>query len=338
MKYIEPALQRAAKLFAKKTRSAQALEETTQRLRADVNGDEVKDADLVIEAIYENKDAKRELYAQLTAKMKPGAVLATNTSSIKLEELRDALPEPTRFIGIHFFNPVAQLPLVEVIRCADTDDDAINIGCGFVKQISKSPLICLSSPGFVVNRILAPYMGEAFRMAGQGIALEHIDAVAQEFGMPVGPVELADSVGLDVAMHVARILGADEGELTDLQTKVDAGELGRKSGKGFYTWVDGKAQKNKDYQASDSDDLADRLILPMVNEAVQCLAEGIVESEDLMDAGVIFGTGFAPFRGGPLRYARARGVQETRNRLEELAQKYGAHFRPNAGAWDKFSA
>ena len=338
-KYVQPALERAEKLFAKRIRDDDKREAARGRLRSDVAGDGVPDADLVIEAIFEDKDAKQELYRKLEPKLKDGAVLATNTSSIRLEELRTALDAPARLIGLHFFNPVAQLPLVEVIRCADTEAEAVDAGHAFVKAIGKYPLECASSPGFVVNRVLAPYMGEAMRLHEEGVALETIDRAAVEFGMPMGPVELADSVGLDVAWHVSTILADAYGyPLPEkLKEMVDAGHLGRKSGRGFYRWEDGEAEKRSDPEGPEPPDLQDRLILPMVNEAVACLAEGVVEDEELLDAGVIFGTGFAPFRGGPLHYARSRGVEEVRTRLEKFAMEYGERFRP-AGGWDAFTA
>ena len=335
MKYIEPALERAEKLFGKRVRDDDKRTETRSRLRADVEGSGAAQADLVIEAIFENLEAKQSLYRDLQSKMKPGAILATNTSSIPLEELRTVLDEPSRFIGLHFFNPVAQMMIVEVIRCADTERDALDIGFGFVKGISKLPLECASAPGFVVNRILAPYMGEAMALAQEGVALPAIDRAAVDFGMPMGPVELVDSVGLDVALHVSKVLGSsmDAGGLDRLGEMVEAGHLGRKSGRGFYEWSDGKAVKPAATGAV-PDDIEDRLILPMVNEAVAVLADGVVSDADLLDAGVIFGTGFAPFRGGPLKYARDRGVETVTARLQALADAHGERFRPHPG-WSR---
>ncbi len=332
LKYIEPALGRAEKLFAKRVRDDKQRAETTARLTADVEGKGVANADLIIEAIFENLDAKQSLYRELQSGMKKDALLATNTSSIPLQELRTVLDKPDRFIGLHFFNPVAQMMIVEVIRCQDTARATLDIGISFVKDIRKLPLECKSAPGFVVNRILAPYMSEAMALAEEGVALPAIDKAAVDFGMAMGPVELVDSVGLDVALDVSKILGASmkSVEFERLATMVDAGHLGRKSGKGFYEWVDGKVVK----PAIDGEvpaDVQDRLILLMVNEAVAILADGIVTDPDHIDAGVIFGAGYAPFRGGPLQYARMLGVDVVTARLRELAATYGERFEPNPG-------
>ena len=333
MKYIEPALQRAAKLFSKRIRDANDRAAATDRLLADVDGEGVADADLVIEAIFEDLDAKQSLYQKLQASMKPGAILATNTSSIRLEELRTVLREPERFIGLHFFNPVAALPLVEVIRCGDTTQEVLNAGFAFVKGIGKFPLECASSPGFVVNRILGPYMAEAMHLAEAGVPLTAIDKAAEEFGMPMGPIELLDSVGLDVALHVSNVLGAAFNRAVPdrLENMVENKQLGRKSGSGFYEWQDGKAVKPVEDDTDLPPEIGDRLILPMLNEAVACLHEGVVSDADLLDAGVIFGTGFAPFRGGPLQYARDRGINEVLQTMERLAADCGNRFRPHAG-------
>jgi 3-hydroxyacyl-CoA dehydrogenase/enoyl-CoA hydratase/3-hydroxybutyryl-CoA epimerase len=332
--YIDPAMARAGKLFAKRVRDDGKRAATAQRLQADVSGDGAARADLVIEAIFENLEAKQALYRDLQAKMKPGALLATNTSSIRLEELRTVLDEPRRFIGLHFFNPVAMLPLVEVIRCEDTDEAAMDLGFAFTKGIGKLPLECKSSPGFVVNRILAPYMGEAMALAHEGVALAAIDKAAENFGMPMGPIELADSVGLDIAQHVAGILTADsdrEVPANDLPALVAAGNLGRKTGQGYYLWENGKAVKPPAGNGPVPDDIEDRLILSMVNEAVACLSEGVVASSDLLDAGAIFGTGFAPFRGGPINYARERGIGDVVSSLGSLAGRHGPRFAPHEG-------
>ena len=335
VEYITPALERAGALFGKRIRDEGERRAAGERLRADAAGDGVRDADLVIEAIFENLDAKRELYGTLQPAMKSGAILATNTSSIRLEELRHGLERPARFIGLHFFNPVAKLPLVEVIRCDDTAPEVLDAAFGFVRGIGKYPLECRSSPGFLVNRMLAPYMAEAMWLAEEGLHLPDIDRAAEEFGMPVGPIELVDTVGIDVALEVSRVLGAALGRPVppQLERMVADGNLGRKSGRGFYVWENGRAVKPERAEGRPAvpGDIKDRLILPMVNEAVACLAEGVVADEDLLDAGAIFGTGFAPFRGGPLKYARDRGPARILEVLEALQARHGERFRPHEG-------
>jgi len=332
-KYIDPAMQRAAKLFGKRIRNEADRAAATERLQADVEGAGAAKADLVIEAIFENLEAKQALYKSLQERMPAGALLATNTSSIRLEDLRVGVDAPERFIGLHFFNPVAQLPLVEVIRCEDTEQEALDIGFSFVKGIGKLPLECMSSPGFVVNRILAPYMAEAMELAESGVPLVEIDRAAEAFGMPMGPVELVDSVGIDVALHVSKVLGAAMNRPVPqkLADMVESGHLGRKSGEGFYRWENGKAVKPGTGRSGAAEDIQDRLILPMVNEAVACLHDGVVADDDLLDAGVIFGTGFAPFRGGPINYARERGIDEVVARLNDFTQRYGERFTPHEG-------
>jgi 3-hydroxyacyl-CoA dehydrogenase/enoyl-CoA hydratase/3-hydroxybutyryl-CoA epimerase len=332
-KYIDPAMERAAKLFSKRIRDEDDRAAASARLRADVEGAGIAEADLIIEAIFENLDAKKALYKDVEQRMKAGAILATNTSSIRLEDLRTELREPRQFIGIHFFNPVALMPLVEIIRCDDTEQQALNLAFAFVKAIGKFPLECKSSPGFVVNRILAPYTSEAMHLVQEGVGLADIDEAAMAFGMPVGPVELVDNVGLDVVLHVAEVLGAatEEPVAEQLRAMVESGKLGRKSGQGFYDWSSGKAVKPPRDPATVPPDIEDRLVLAMVNEAVSCLSDAVVTDPDLLDAGVIFGTGFAPFRGGPINYARERGVAEVRNRLEQLAEVYGERFKPSQG-------
>ena len=331
LEIIEPALARARAGFDKRAKTPAAAAEMAARLKADVEGQGAATADVVIEAIYENVEAKQALYGVLEPRLKAGAVLATNTSSLKLETLSTTLANPARLVGLHFFNPVDKMPLVEVIHGERTDPAAIKAALAFARRIDKLPLPCLSAPGFVVNRILFPYLTEAMLAAQDGIALPVLDEAALAFGMPQGPIELADTVGLDVALHVGEVLSTAFGtpRPTVLEPLVAARKLGRKSGEGFYVWRDGKPVKPP-ATGQVPEDLADRLILPMLNEAVACLRQGIVADEDLLDAGVIFGTGFAPFRGGPVHYARHRGISNVVARLEALAARYGARFKPDA--------
>ena len=243
--------------------------------------------------------------------MKPGAVMATNTSSIMIEDIAEGLNDPGRLIGIHFFNPAAQMPLVEVIRGKASAQSEIDKGCTFVTAISKFPLVVKSVPGFLVNRVLAPYMFEAFKRLEAGTPKEKLDEAAVAFGMPMGPIELADTVGLDVCQHVGDILtGATEG--SQLAANVKDGSLGKKSGQGFYVWKDGKPERAEmKFEKSELEALGRELVAPLVDEAVRCRDEGVVASADLVDAGVIFGTGFAPFRGGPLHYRESRKQHDT---------------------------
>jgi 3-hydroxyacyl-CoA dehydrogenase/enoyl-CoA hydratase/3-hydroxybutyryl-CoA epimerase len=338
MKYVEPALARAREFFGKRARDPGKASEIAARLTPDIEGAGVPQADIVIEAIFENADAKRALYAKLEPAMKPAAILATNTSSIVLEELAQGLADPGRLVGLHFFNPVAKMMLVEIIRSEQTRADVVEDALAFTRKLDKLPLPCRSSPGFVVNRILMPYMTEAMLAADEGIPLALIDRAAVEFGMPMGPIELADTVGLDVAAHVGRILADAFGMPVPKGTAelIAAGYLGRKSGRGYYEWRDGKPVKPA-ASGRAPDDLTDRLVLQYLNEAVACLREGVVDDADLLDAGMIFGTGFAPFRGGPLHYARARGATSIVARLEQLAATHGPRFRPDAG-WTSFTA
>ncbi len=338
MKYVEPALTRAREFFGKRARDPKKSAEMAARLTADVEGAGAARADIVIEAIFENADAKRALYAKLEPAMKPGAVLATNTSSIMLEELSRGLTDPGRLVGLHFFNPVAKMMLVEIIRSRQTRDDVVEDTLAFTRKLDKLPLPCRSAPGFVVNRILMPYMTEAMLAADEGVPLTLIDRTATQFGMPMGPIELADTVGLDVAAHVGKILAEAFARPTPKMTAalVAAGKLGRKTGQGFYEWRDGKPLKPV-AAGEPPADLEDRLILQYLNEAVACLREQVIDDADLLDAGMIFGTGFAPFRGGPLHYARARGAAAIVSRLEQLAAKYGPRFKPDAG-WASLAA
>ena len=332
LEYVEPALKRATTLFRKRLRGPGQAQAARERLDVDLEGERVGEAEVVIEAIVEQLEVKRELFEDLEARAAPDAILATNTSSIRLEEIAAEMRHPERLLGLHFFNPVAKLPLVEVIRSEQTDAAVFERAMSFVTQIGKLPLPCRSAPGFVVNRILAPYMLEALRAHEEGYALETIDAAAEEFGMPTGPVELIDRVGLDIGLHVIGVLKETLGVQAPerLEQMVQAGDLGAKTGRGFYQFKKNRPIKAKDFAAPDPD-LKDRLVLAMVNEAMACLDEGVVEDRDLLDAGVIFGTGFAPFRGGPIRYAMDCGVEDIIERLEALAERHGPRFEPRAG-------
>jgi 3-hydroxyacyl-CoA dehydrogenase/enoyl-CoA hydratase/3-hydroxybutyryl-CoA epimerase len=306
MKYIEPAMKRARKLFTRRLKTPARVAAAQSRLIADVEGSGIGRADVIIEAIFENADAKRELFQSIEPKMRADAILATNTSAIPLEQLSSVLERPTRLIGLHFFNPVAKMPLVEIVHDKTTDAQEIERGAAFCRQINRFPLPVKSSPGFLVNRVLSPYMLKAMQIHRErNVPMEALDKAATEFGMPMGPVELADTVGLDVGLNVMGMLGGEDSaeDASLLKTYVDSGKLGKKSGEGFYKWTKGKPVKNKDaVEGINLQTLGDELMAPYFEECKACLADEIAGSVDLLDAGMIFGTGFAPFRGGPMFY------------------------------------
>ncbi len=309
---IAKALSRAKGLFKRQLRTKLAIDAAIARLIADPKGTYVKHADVVIEAIVERLDVKQKLFAALEKEVKPGAVLATNTSSLKLEDIARPLADPGRLVGLHFFNPVAQLPLVEVVRGSQTRDEEVRKACAFVTAIGKLPLIVKDCAGFLVNRVLAPYMMEAVRRYQLGEPREKIDQAAMKFGMPMGPLELMDMVGLDIANHVGQELNLAPETDNVLASLVKQGKLGKKTGEGFYLWDKGKPQREEvTYDQVELERLGRELVKPMLDEAERALADRVVASADHVDAGVIFGTGFAPFRGGPLHYRRMEKAAAT---------------------------
>ena len=327
------AVQRAYGFYKKKLKQPRAIQEAMDRLMPDLPGDGLIRADLAIEAIVENVDAKRNLFAQIESRARPEALLATNTSSIPLEDIAKALKDPTRLIGLHFFNPVAQMQLVEIVRGAQSSEAALNRARGFTAALDRLPLDVKSSPGFLVNRVLMPYLLEAVTLAEEGHTLADIDGAATDFGMPMGPILLADTVGLDICLSVAEELSGPLGlkvpqRLRDL---VAAGKLGKKSGSGFYNYDARGKQLNRGKRSNTREPITERLILRMVNEAVACLREGVVSDLDSIDAGMVYGTGFAPYLGGPMRYAETLGDVGICNTLRRLAQEYDKRFEPDSG-------
>lgn len=331
---IAPAMGRAAQLYARKCKDPRRITAAWDRLIPDHRGRCVARADLVIEAVFEDIEVKQTLYRDLEPRLRADALLASNTSSIPLEELAPALERPERLVGLHFFNPVAKMQLVEIVRGTNSSEQAVQQALAFTRAIDRLPLPVTSTPGFLVNRVLMPYLLEAVLLETEGVPATLIDRAAVAFGMPMGPIELADTVGLDVCLHVARILSADGPvELPErLEELVTEGRLGRKSGIGFYPWRKGKPVKPRpdaDYRVPP--DLTDRMVLRLLNEAQACLREGVVADADLLDAGMVFGTGFAPFRGGPLHYVHAQGEMALYRRLQELTTRYGSRFTPDLG-------
>ena len=327
---IAPVIKRACRMLDRRPENTQA---TLDRLIPDPEGYGAEGADLVIEAIPENLEAKQDLYRRLQSRVRPDALLATNTSSLPLDRLATVLDDPSRLVGIHFFNPVSRMPLVEVIHHHPDQKPLIDRAAGFVRHIGRVPLTVRSSPGFLVNRVLMPYLLEAMRLLEEGVSAAAIDRAATAYGMPMGPLKLADTVGLDVCLAAGSVLADAYGlEVPKtLSEKVEAGNLGRKTGRGFYRWENGKAKQPRGRKPST--DCTDRLMLSMVREAVHCLHEGLVERADWIDVGLILGTGFVPFSGGPLELVRRSGVETIRRRLEELERRYGPRFAPGPG-WD----
>ncbi len=305
---IARARSRALKLFAKRFRGFRDQQlAATDRLIPDADGIGRTKADVVIEAIYENLEAKQELFKTLETQVGEHTLLTSNTSSIPIERIASVLQQPDRLVGLHFFNPVAKMPLIEVVHTPDTPEGLIKTTAGFCRHIDKLPLPVKSSPGFLVNRILMPYLLEAARMVDEGQDPTAIDKAAVDFGMPMGPLELADTVGLDICQHVAETLSASRGTPLprSLSNLIKANNLGKKTGQGYYTWRNNKKvdAKSPDVQSEQLQRLQNRLIGKITDEAQRCLEEGIVSQAELVDAGVVFGTGFAPWTGGPLQYA-----------------------------------
>ncbi len=332
-KYLSNAFKRAHQLFGKRLKSTRERNAAIDRLIPDIDGEGVPKADVIIEAIFEDVKAKKAIYRDVEVRMKADAVLATNTSSIPLETLTKGLKQPGRLVGIHFFNPVAMMPLVEIVASKSTSEKALQQATAFAQHIGKLPLPVKSSPGFLVNRILMPYLVEAFTLYEEGVAAEAIDKAATDFGMPMGPVELADTVGLDICLSVAQNLSDAYGIAVPagLSRFVESERLGKKSGRGFYQYKNGKPVKDKDVDLGDQKMIQNRLVFRFLNEAAACLQEKIVDDRDLLDAGIIFGTGFAPFRGGPMNYSLAQGVESIVASMTDYEGRFGERFKPAAG-------
>lgn len=343
---LEPigrAMKAASKMLEAVLKDPLKVRDALDRLMPDPDGAGLASADLVIEAAPEKLDLKRRILQDAESYMKPGAILASNTSALPLPDLASALVDPSRFVGIHFFNPVSRMQLVEIVRHDAASDETLRRAINFVVELSRLPAPVQPTAGFFVNRALTPYMAEALKLVDEGVPKERIDAAAEAFGMPMGPVELADQVGLDIAVEVAetlreRIAMPLPETPTWIKDMVQDGHLGRKSGRGLYEYDETGRPKKIALEAlpdgSKADpDLTDRLILPMLNTLVACLREGVVDSEEIADGAMVFGTGFAPFRGGPLRYARQRGIDEIIARLRDLEARHGERFRPDIG-WE----
>jgi len=329
---VAASVRRAAALFERRLREPRRVRAAMDRLLPDEDGAGARHADVVIEAIVEDLDAKRELFVRLGRRARADALLATNTSSLPIESIGEALGQRRRrLVGLHFFNPVTRMPLVEVVGAGAVQDKHMARAHAFVAAVDKLPLPVRSHPGFLVNRVLTPYLAEAVRLYDEGISPARIDGAAVHFGMPMGPLLLADTVGLDVCLAVAEVLARELGaEVPErLRSLVQAGRHGIKTGQGFYDHRGRRKPVDDDYRGIA--EVAERLMLPLVNEAMACVREGVVEDAALADAGLVFGAGFAPFRGGPLRYAESEGRRRIAERLERLRARHGARFTPDPG-------
>lgn len=326
---IAPAIGRANSLYKKKLRKPRLIQAAIDNLVPDPEGYGVAQADVIIEAVFENLAVKQEIFKKVESLAKKDAIIATNTSSIPLDEISSVMSNPQRLVGIHFFNPVAKMDLVEIVSSILTAKEVTQAACAFVGQIAKLPLPVKSSPGFLINRVLMPYLMECVQLLDEGYSAETIDEAALEFGMFMGPVELADTVGMDVCLAVAENLTRHFGGTVPqkLRDMVKAGKLGRKTGEGFYQYKNGKPVKKRAVNVVKDQHIADRLILRMVNESAACLREHVVADSDLLDAGMIFATGFAPFRGGPMNYAKDIGTNNLENLFKTLETKYGERFK-----------
>ncbi len=336
-KSLASAMKKAHALFTKRLINPRLVRNSMDRLMPDIRGTGLSRADVVIEAEYEDTEIKRKRFKDMEPIIKGDALIAASTSSIPLEEISLSLSKPERIVGLHLFSPVPEMSLVEIVAGKATDGEEVKKAMAFTRMIDHLPLPVKSSPGFLVNRILMPYVLEAVMMVEEGTPALTIDSAATDFGMPVGPLLLADTVGLDICLHAAETLAEKESLIVPgiLNKKIKAGFTGKNSGRGFYTYKEGKQVIPEQAKGTGTDgDIRDRLILRMVNEAVACLDEGIVEDADLLDAGMVFGTGFAPFRGGIIHYCRSEGIEKVQDVLKELELKLGYRFHPVPG-WER---
>ncbi|MCK5032265.1 MAG: fatty-acid oxidation protein subunit alpha, partial [Calditrichia bacterium] len=310
-----------------------------QKITGTIDYSGFKSVDFIVEAIVEDLEIKKTVFKELENNIREDAIVVTNTSSLLVNDMAKAFRNPQRFVGMHFFNPVHMMPLVEVIRGKDSTDEAVATTFQLAKALGKTPVVVSDGPGFLVNRLLVPYMVEAVSLLEEGHGIQKIDKAMLNFGMPMGPIELFDEVGIDVAFKVAKILGQSMGdrmaESDILENMVKDGKIGKKSKVGFYKY-DGKKKiydsniesyisvKNKTTLSEDQ--LIQRMVYPMINEATRCLDEKIVDRPKDVDLGMIFGTGFAPFRGGLLNYADSEGIEKVSSTLQSFSQEYGSRF------------
>jgi len=342
---LDAGLRHAAELLRKATRARVFTEEEAGLKLARIDGrldyEGFEDVDLAVEAVVERMAVKQQVFTDLEAALDPAAVLATNTSSLSVTTMASGLDRPERVVGLHFFNPVHKMPLVEVIRGEQTGDAALATAFRFAIGLGKTPVVVADRPGFLVNRLLGPYLNEAGYLLEEGVPVETIDEALLEFGMPMGPCRLLDEIGFEVALHAGREMAAGLGERLNppdvLDRMIEDGRLGRKNGRGFYLYENGKStgvDPTLDSlfasTASDTtgDQIRSRSLVLMVNEAAWALEEGVVDTADSVDLAMIMGTGFPPFRGGLLRWADSEGIEQILDGLERFEATLGARFTP----------
>ncbi len=338
----------ASGLFAKRVKKRRLRpDEATRKMaliQPTLTYDGFERCDLMVEAIIEKLGIKQKVFAEVEGQMAPGAVLASNTSSLSIDAIGAETAQRGQVVGMHFFNPVDKMPLVEVIAGEKSDPDAVRTIYDLALKLGKTPVVVRDAPGFLVNRLLMFYNCEALWLLDEGYAIEDVDRALKDWGMPLGPLALTDDVGIDVAVKVAHILGEAFGERLPtpewLDKAMEPGRLGSKTGLGFYRY-DGRKRTEPDreiyrilgltprVQDPDPAQIAERLVLPMVNEAARCLSEGVVKDPDNLDLALIMGTGFPPFRGGLCRWADAQGLSAILDLLEEFAETIGPRFAPS---------
>lgn len=344
---VQSALALFKKSLKKRAITPRQFEQKLARISPTTSYEGFRSAEVVVEAVIEKMDVKQAVLRELEEQVSDTTIIATNTSSLSVSRMQSVMRHPDRFCGLHFFNPVHRMPLVEVIRGEKSSDLAVAQIYQFAKQIGKTPIVVKDGPGFLVNRLLMPYLTEAAIMVSDGVRIEELDPALLEFGMPMGPIELIDEVGLDVAEKVGHILQEGFGERmtppNTFEKLLQQKRLGKKSGAGFYVYS-GADKKGKaldpgiygllgirpETRKISPQEMVDRCVFSMINEAARCLEERIVESPDEVDLGMIMGTGFPPFRGGLLRYADSEGLAKVVSGLEALSTRYGVRFQPSA--------
>lgn len=331
------------RLVSKRKLTREEADRIVGRVKPTLNYQEMTDCDLVVEAVVEVMKIKQAVLKDLENAIAKPFIFGSNTSSLSVSEIASAAKEPKNVVGIHFFNPVHKMLLVEVVKGQHTDREALGAAQAFAMKLGKTTVTTGDAPGFVVNRILTPYLREAIVLLQEGVPPEEIDKAMTSFGMPMGPLALMDEVGLDIGEKVIHVLHAALGERMAppaiLSVVASQKLLGKKGGKGFYLYDENgkrtvfnpeiaqaiKAKRSPKLRGA----IQDRLALIMVNEAARCLEEGIIAEPSQLDLAMVFGTGFAPFYGGVLRYADQVGLRTVQQKLEWLAKVAGESYKPS---------